>query len=183
LAQLGEPASVILVEGVSDQIAIEALARTEGRDLGALRIAVVPVGGAHAIGRFVEHFAGAGVRRIVVLCDAGEEAVVRRAVAGADPAVPILVCRADLEDELIRAVTAEGVQGLLGANGDLGSFRTLQKQPPWREQPVHTQLRRFLASGATRKLRYAEQLSVAAAGLGRVPTPLSAALDAALSAP
>jgi hypothetical protein len=91
--------------------------------------------------------------------------------------VPVFVCDADLEDELIRATTPDRVQDLLESHGNLGSFRTLQKQPTWRDQPVHAQLRRFLASGATRKLRYAEVLTVAAVALGRVPAPLQAVLD------
>jgi hypothetical protein len=181
LARLDEPATVILVEGVSDQIAIEALARAQGRDLNALEVAAVPVGGAHALGRFVAHFGGTGVGRVVVLCDAGEELVVRRAMAEVGATAPVFVCRADLEDELIRAVTPDVVQDLLDAHGNLASFRTLQKQPPWRDQPVHNQLRRFLASGATRKLRYAEALTVAAVELDRVPTPLSGVLDVASS--
>jgi hypothetical protein len=177
LARLGEPATVILVEGVSDQIAIETLARAEGRDLEA---AVVPIGGAHAFGQFLDRFgpAGAGLR-VVVLCDADEEPVIRRAVARAGVEVPVFVCEADLEDELIRAVTPDRVQDLLDVHGNLGSFRTLQKQPTWRDQALHAQLRRFLASGATRKLRYAEELMVAAVGLGRVPAPLQGVLDAA----
>ena len=120
---LGEADTVILVEGVSDQIAVEALARAEGRDLVALRVAVVPTGGAHAIGHFVVRLgpAGAGLR-VVALCDAGEAPVVRTAVARAAGDVPVFVCHADLEDELIRAVTPAGVQDVLGAHGDLGSL-------------------------------------------------------------
>lgn len=176
---LGEADKVILVEGVSDQIAVEALARAEGRDLVALRVAVVPTGGAHAIGHFVVRLGRAGVGlRVVALCDSGEAPVVRTAVARAAGDVPVFVCHADLEDELIRAVTPAGVQDVLGAHGDLGSFRTLQKQPPWRDQPVQAQLRRFFGSGATRKLRYAEDLVVAAVALGRVPAPLRHVLDA-----
>jgi hypothetical protein len=179
-ARLGEPTTVILVEGVSDQIAIETLARAEGRDLEALQAAIVPIGGAQAFGQFLDRFgpAGAGLR-VVVLCDAGEEPVVRRAVARSGVEVPVFVCEADLEDELIRAVTPDRVQDLLDVHGNLGSFRTLQKQPTWRDQAVHAQLRRFLASGATRKLRYAEELMVAAVGLCRVPAPLQGVLDVA----
>lgn len=176
LARLGEPATVILVEGVSDQIAIETLARAQGRRLDAVDAAVVPTGGAHAIGQFVARFgpAGAGLR-VVAMCDVGEELVVRRAIAGTD--VAVFVCDLDLEDELIRAVTPEGVQRLLDGHGNLGSFRTLQKQPNWRGRPVQAQLRRFLASGSTRKLRYAEELVLIAVECGRVPSPMQAVLD------
>jgi hypothetical protein len=182
LAQLGEAHTVILVEGISDQIAIETLARETGCDLHSHDAAVVPIGGAQAIGQFIGRFGpgGAGLR-LLGLCDAGEESVFRRAVARAGADLPVFVCLADLEDELIRAVNPDRVQALLAAHGNFGSFRTLQKQPTWRDQPIQAQLRRFLASGARRKLRYAEALVVAAVALGCVPTPLQAVLDAAVS--
>jgi hypothetical protein len=176
----GEPASVVLVEGVSDQIAIEVLARAQGRDLEAHGVAVVPMGGAHAIGNFLARFgpAGAGLP-VIGLCDAGEERAVRRVAVRAGVDMPLFVCRADLEDELIRAVTPGGVQAVLDANGDLDAFRTLQKQPAWRHGPVQAQLRRFLGSAAAREVRYAEALTGAAAALGRAPAPLQSVLDAA----
>ncbi len=43
--------TVVLVEGVSDQMAVEALAVRRGRDLGAEGIAVIPMGGSKNIGR------------------------------------------------------------------------------------------------------------------------------------
>ena len=45
--------AVVLVEGVSDQRALEALAERRGRDLEAEQVAIVPIGGAQAIGRFL----------------------------------------------------------------------------------------------------------------------------------
>jgi len=45
--------AVVLVEGVSDQIAVETLAGRRGRDLAAEGIAVLPVGGAHGVGRYL----------------------------------------------------------------------------------------------------------------------------------
>ena len=182
LARVGDATTVILVEGISDQIAVETLARALGRPLAAAGVAVVPTGGVSGMGRFLAHFgpAGGDRRRLVVLCDIGEEGIVRRAIArSSDEGVPVFVCDADLEDELIRAVTPEGVERLLDAGGTLGSFRSLQHQQQWRDRPVHEQLRRFLASGATRKLRYAEELSLAVAALDRVPAPLLAVLSTA----
>jgi hypothetical protein len=182
VAALGDATTVILVEGVSDQIAVETLARHTGRDLPALGTAVVPTGGAHGIRQFVDRFGpgGAGLH-VVVLCDAGEESLVRRRLAstGAATAVPVFVCDEDLEDELIRAVSPDRVEELLAAGDTLGSFRSLQNQPAWRGQPVTAQLRRFLSSGATRKLRYAEELVTAAVALDRVPAPLLGVLDTA----
>jgi hypothetical protein len=85
------------------------------------------------------------------------------------------VCVDDLESELIRAVGPARVEALFDSQGDLGSFRTLQKQPAWRTQRVEDQMRRFLGSGARRKLRYA-RLLVGSVDLDRVPHPLDAVL-------
>jgi hypothetical protein len=148
---------VVLVEGESDRIALETLARRLG-----LEVAVVAMGGAHAIGRYAGPFA-------VGLCDAKEAPIFRRALEH------VFVCDEDLEDELIRALGAERVEEILEANGDLGSFRTFQKQPEWRGRPARDQLRRFFGSGARRKLRYAELL-VEALDLERAPEPLVEAL-------
>jgi histidinol dehydrogenase len=54
LARVAGARAVILVEGVSDQIAAETLARRRGRRLGAEGVTVGPVGGAHAIARLPE---------------------------------------------------------------------------------------------------------------------------------
>ena len=58
------------------------------------------------------------------------------------------VCVADLEDELIRSLGAAAVERVVDAQGDLRSFRTLQKQAAWQERSTEEQLRRFLGSGA-----------------------------------
>ena len=50
--------AVVLVEGVSDQRALEALAERRGRDLGAEQVAIVPIGGAQAIGRVLRELRG-----------------------------------------------------------------------------------------------------------------------------
>jgi hypothetical protein len=159
--------SVVLVEGLSDQLAVEAVARRRGLDLGAAGVAVLPIGGAHAVGRFAERLSHL---RLAGLCDAQEASLFRAALDG--PAVH--VCTADLEDELLRAHGPAGVEALFREHGDLAAFRTFQKQPAWRGRPVDDQLRRFLTSADRRKLRYARILAATAA---RVPSPLIAVLD------
>ena len=72
--------SVVLVEGRSDKAAVEALAARRGRDLAAEGVDVVAMGGAQAIGRFLEPYAGA---RLSVLCDEAEEEDIRRGFARA----------------------------------------------------------------------------------------------------
>src|SRR6185312_6010692 len=66
--------SVVLVEGMSDQAAVQTLAERSGRDLHADGVFVVPMGGATNVGHFVDLFGpgGFGVR-LAGLCDQGEE--------------------------------------------------------------------------------------------------------------
>jgi hypothetical protein len=186
LAKAAAAEAVVLVEGISDQIAVETLAARHGRDLDGERVVVVPIGGAHAFTRYLTQFgpAGAGLR-LAGLCDIGEENVVRRGLVNAGIGSPgtradmerlgFYVCVEDLEDELIRAIGTAQVEELIDSQGDLGSFRSLQRQPEWRGQPAGEQLRRFLGSGARRKLRYA-RLLVGAVDLDRLPHPLEAVI-------
>jgi hypothetical protein len=177
---------VVLVEGISDQVALEALAERRRRDLDAEGISIVPIGGAQAIGAFLELFGpqGFGVR-LAGLCDAAEEGHFRRGLERAGlgsnltraemEALGFYVCVADLEDELIRALGAASVEQVVDAHGDLGSFRTLQKQPAWQGRSVEEQLRRFMGSGGSRKIEYARWL-VDALDLAHVPRPLDRVL-------
>ena len=168
--------ALVVVEGASDQIAVETLAERRGIDLAEARIRVVSLGGAHRIGRFLEEL---GPRvdglRLVGLCDAGEAPVFRAALERADVDSGFYVCDADLEDELIRALGVEAVEEIVAANGDLQRFRKLQQMPAWRGRPTDEQLRRFIAAGARRKARYA-RLLVDALDLERVPGPLDGVL-------
>jgi predicted ATP-dependent endonuclease of OLD family len=66
----GDLHAVVLVEGLSDQIALETLAERRGRNLDAEGVRVVPIGGAQAIGRFLDQFGRHGVR-LAGLCDVG----------------------------------------------------------------------------------------------------------------
>jgi hypothetical protein len=178
--------AVVLVEGVSDQVALETLAGRCGRNLEAEGVSVVPIGGAQAIGRFLNRFGPEGLDvRLAGLYDAAEEDEFRRgferAGLGSDLAraemerLGFHVCVADLEDELIRALGAVTVEQVVDAHGDLGSFRTLQKQRAWKGRPKEEQLRRFMGSGGRRKIRYARFL-VEALDLTRVPRPLERVL-------
>jgi len=119
------------------------------------------------------------------LCDAGEEDVWRRSLERAGlgshltrvgmERLGFYVCVADLEDELIRALGPASVEAVLDTQGDLGSFRTFQKQPAWRNQSVERQLRRFMGSADRRKIRYA-RLLLDALDLDHVPRPLDGVL-------
>ena len=180
MAETG-PSAVVLVEGISDQVAVHALAERRDRNLDAEGVSVVPIGGAQALGRYLEHFGPQGLDlRLAGLCDAGEQEHVRSAMErsglGADlERLGFYVCDPDLEGELIRAVGGVAVEAVVEAQGDLGPFRTLQKQPEWRGRPLEEQLRRFMGSGGRRKIRYARFL-VQALDLTRVPRPLDSVL-------
>ena len=178
--------AVVLVEGLSDQAALEALAERRGRDLDAEGISVVPIGGAQSVGRFLERYGPAGLDLgLAGLCDVGEESEFKRGLERAGLGTDLTradlellgfyVCDADLEDELIRALGAASVEQVVEAQGELRAFRTLQKQTAWRDRPVEEQLRRFMGSGGRRKIRYG-RLLVAALDLNRVPRPLDRVL-------
>ena len=186
LAELDDARAIVLVEGLSDQIAVETLAARRGRNLEHEGVVVVPIGGAQAIGRFLARFGPKGLdTRLAGLCDSGEEEVFRRSLEQAGfgsnltrvdmERLGFHVCVVDLEDELIRALGPAAIEAVLESQGDLGSFRTFQKQLAWRGRTVEAQLRRYLGSADRRKLRYARPL-VDALDLDRVPRPLDGVL-------
>jgi hypothetical protein len=175
--------AVVLVEGISDQLALEALAERRGRDLDSEGVSIVAMGGAQAIGRFLETLGPRGLNvRLAGLCDAAEEGDFRRGLERAGlgsnltradmERLGFYVCVADLEDELVRSVGATAVEQIIAAEGELGSFRTFQKQPAKRELSYEQQLWRFMWN---RKARYATLL-VHSLDLTRVPRPLDRVL-------
>jgi hypothetical protein len=175
--------AVVLVEGVSDKVALETLAVRRGRNLAAEGVSVMAIGGAQAIGRFLDLYGPLGSNvGLAGFCDAGEERAFRRAIERAglgndlDRAgmerLGFFVCDRDLEDELIRCLGAQVVEEILAVNGKLGSFRTYQKQPAHRARATEEQLRGFLTNW---KIRLAAPL-VEALELGCVPRPLNGVL-------
>jgi OLD-like protein len=174
--------TVVLVEGVSDRVAVQAMAARRGRDLASGGVGVVPMGGARSIGRYLRLFGPGGLDLTLAgLCDAGAEGDVgrglERAGLGANlgraemASLGFYVCVLDLEDELIRCLGAAAVEQVVASQGELGPFRTFQRQPAQRERGLHQQLHRFMGTGSGRKTRYA-QLLVDALDLTNVPEPL-----------
>ena len=160
---------MVLVEGLSDQAAVHAVANRCGRDLDADGVSVIPLGGATNIGRFLARFGPQGLDlRLTGLCDAGEERYyqrgLERAGLGADltraemESFGFFVCDADLEDELIRALGVTAVQHVVEAEGEMRLFRSFQRQPAQRERATDRQLRRFIGTLSGRKIRYATSL-------------------------
>ena len=177
--------AVILVEGISDRLALEVVASRCGRILSTEGVSVVAMGGAKNFGRFLDRFGprGLGVA-LAGLYDAAEEPDFRRGLERAGlgsglsradmERLGFHACVEDLEDELIRALGADAVIEVIEARGELGSFRTLQKQPEWRGRAIEQQLRRFLGN-ASRKIECAPLL-VEALDHSKVPRPLEEVL-------
>jgi hypothetical protein len=179
--------TAVLVEGVSDQLALQALARRRGRNLAAERVSIVPMGGATNIRTFLTRFGPEGLDlKLAGLCDAAEEGdfqhALERAGLGANLTRPDMerlgfyVCVADLEDELIRALGVAAVERVIEAQSELQAFRTFQREPQWRARRAEDQLRRFLGTHRGRKIQTAALL-VEALDLARVPRPLDGVLD------
>src|SRR5256886_11132390 len=106
--------TIVLVEGVTDELALTLAARRLGRDLEAEGVSVVPINGAHAISRFLRELAAEEPgAKLAGLYDEGEEEVIRTALerAGYGPrldrspleGVGFFACIADLGAELILA--------------------------------------------------------------------------------
>ena len=164
--------AMVLVEGVSDRVAVETLAVRRGRDLAAEGVAVVAIGGAQAIERAARALGGV---RLAGLYDVGEERAVLRGLERAGVgAEGFFACDPDLEGELVRALGAERMLALVEERGQLGAFRTYRKQPAQRAKPLDAQLHGWLHNW---KIRYAAPL-VEALDLARVPPPLDAVLAA-----
>jgi hypothetical protein len=178
----GTARAVVLVEGVSDQRALETLAARRGHDLASAGVAIVAMGGSKNVRYAVDRFGAAGLDlRLAGLVDAPEEGDYRRALERAGltlgptradlERLGFFVCEADLEDELIRALGPARVEAILEANGDLSTFRTFQYQPAQRGRAFHAQLRRFMGTKGGRKEAYAAHL-VEALDLEEMPRPL-----------
>jgi hypothetical protein len=159
--------AVVLVEGITDRIALEAVAAKLGRDLAAENVEIVPIGGAQAVRRAYAQYEG---QRVGGLCDVGEERWFRRILGDAT-----YVCVRDLEDELIRALGPDRVQEVVAAQGELETFRNFQNQVFWRGRPVERQLQRWLQNGG-RQHRY-PPLLIAAMEPEEIPRPLAGVLE------
>jgi hypothetical protein len=132
------------------------------------------MGGYGNLPRVLEAYRGV---RLAGLYDVGEERHFLRALGCRDrdelERAGFYACTRDLEDELTRAVGPDGMERVLEQQGDLRAFRTYQKQPAHRAEPLEQQLHGFMWN---RKQRYAELL-VDALELDRMPRPLDLVLD------
>ncbi|MEU4083194.1 TOPRIM nucleotidyl transferase/hydrolase domain-containing protein [Streptomyces aureus] len=186
--------TVVLLEGPSDRAAVEALARSRGRDLEAEGVCVLAMNGAMSVGRFARVLGPDGLGlRLTGLCDEAERGYYSRALEQDSPEPrtalrrtpdrarardhAFFVCAADLEDELIRALGVSRVEELVREEGDLRALRTFQRQPAQHGRSPQRQLRRFLGTKKGRKIHYGRVL-VEALTPGQVPAPLEDLLTA-----
>jgi hypothetical protein len=176
VTQAYRASTVVLVEGISDRIALEIIARRVGRDLTKDGIAVVAMGGATNVAKFVTLFGNA---RVAGLYDIAQERHVARSLArtGLDVAaglgsIGFFACVADLEDELIRAVGIHRVEQIVEAAGEIASLRRMQHEPFHRGASPEQQVHRFISARAGRKYQYARLLSEAM-DVARIPRPLA----------
>jgi hypothetical protein len=182
MSQGAKPRKVVLVEGVSDQVAIETMARRSHHDIRTEGILIVPIGGATNIRGFLDLFGPRGYDVSVAgLCDAAEEGFFRRGLESAGLGATIsradmeevgfYVCVEDLEDELIRCLGSADVERIIDSERERGALRTFEKQPAQQGRSRNAQLRRFMGTRSGRKIRYA-RLLVEALDMSNVPRPL-----------
>lgn len=184
--------TVVLVEGESDRLAVEAVAARLGHDLAAASAVVVSMDGVTNLRRHLAELATLPLRpRVIGLFDAGEVAYLHAVVAEAGlgstntiddlASLGFFACDPDLEGEFIAALGADRVQQLLAEHGELARFRTLQHQPYHRARPVEAQLRRFMGTHSGRKARFAP-IFVEALDEARIPVALSSLVASAVGA-
>lgn len=161
--------TIVLVEGNSDRVALEEFARR----LGIAPPTIMAIGGAHAAARVAANIRETTPhQRIIGMVDAGEQRSFARAID------EVFICDRDLEDELIRGLGIEATLQVIEQQGELDSFRTLQKQPAYRDRPLVDQVRQFLHGRSGNKARYAA-LFAEAIDLNKIPIPLKDVLAAA----
>ncbi len=179
--------AIILVEGVTDELALSLAARRLGRDLEAEGVSIVPINGAHAMSRFLRRLAADEPEaKLAGLYDAGEEEIIRTAleVAGYGPdldrkrleEIGFFACVVDLEDELIRAAGDSLLARLIELEGDGQPWHTFRNQRAWNGRPVDQQSRRFIRSVSERNSRYIRAI-VETIDPSLLPRPIRLLLD------
>lgn len=165
MATSSDARTIVLVEGVTDELALNLAALRLGRDLAAENVSVVPINGAHAISRFLPRLAADEPRaKLAGLYDEAEEEIIRAALerAGHRPGlerhglegIGFFACSADLEDELVRAAGEAVMARLIQREGDTQPWHAFRRQPAWQGRPLDQQFHRFLRSMSERNSRY-----------------------------
>ncbi len=174
----------ILVEGVSDQYAIDALAARKGRNRDAAGVSIVVMAGGGGIKAYLPLLGpkGLGVK-LAGLCDVSDEARWSKALGnngfgkGLDRAamtkVGFFVCDKDLEDVLITALGTAQTLHIIDGQGDKAAFEAFANEPTHSGKSLHDQLHDFIHG---RNVTYAALL-VDALDLAKVPAPLEGVVN------
>jgi hypothetical protein len=165
--------TVVLVEGLSDRVAVETVAARLGCPLDGRGVAVLPTGGATNVGRFLAMLGPQGRDvRLAGLCDAAEAGWLRTRLDRAGVGTQgFFVCDRDLEDELIRAAGTDAVLAIVDREGERESLRRLRQMPYHRGGSLDAHLHRFIGVRSGRKERYARLLAEAV-DADSMPAPL-----------
>jgi len=161
--------SVILVEGPSDKLALQAAAEKLSKDLDSRGASIIELDGANTLATFLKLVGKTGFDLpIYALCDADKESLWRSTLQSAGygtletradlEAFGFLVADRDLEDELIRALGVARVKAAITNEGDDSAWATFQKQGTQRGLPELEQLRNFIQVRTARKVQYAPVL-------------------------
>ena len=170
LAAAVDATVVVLVEGISDQIAVDAMLARSDRGLDDLVVAV-PIGGAQAVDKALARFSERDDLMVLGLCDYAEANFFAKAFEAHGLDGNYFVCNPDLEAELIAAFEPAELEAIIEAQGELKSLRIMQKQAAWRDRRFGEQAHRWIRARALRSSRYASVL-IATADEDRLPKPL-----------
>jgi putative ATP-dependent endonuclease of the OLD family len=131
--------TAILVEGLSDQLAIETLASRLNVDLDAKAASIVACEGAGSVGSFLSLLGPTGLGlRLLGLCDADwaerwREELSARGLTVADRAemerIGFGVSDPDLEAELVAALGTAPVEAVIATSGRSGELTRFENQP------------------------------------------------------
>lgn len=175
----------MLLEGVSDVAAVQVLAARRGIDT-VTDVRLVDLHGVTNARRALVGLVRATPDvQVLGLCDAAEVGFVLGALAAvgrevedarALPAHGFFICRADLEQELIRALGPDRTVRLVHELGLGPKLASLQQQPAWQCRAVADQLHRFCGVASGRKALMAAALAAALAP-EEIPEPLERLLS------
>jgi hypothetical protein len=184
VARASDAVAVVLVEGLSDAIAMEIIAARCDRRLRDERVAVVPMGGVTNIGRFMSLF-GRRAREVKIagLYDVGAHDHVCKVLESEWPgrvparsgleALGFYACVEDLEDEFIRSLGVAAVEQIVERQGQIRSFRKMQHEPHHRGRIVSQQIHQFVGRW---RYRYARLLAEAV-DVRSIPRPVESVLE------
>jgi predicted ATPase len=174
----------ILVEGISDHYAIEALATRKAKNIDAAGVSIVVLAGASSINNYLALLGPKGLRvRLAGLADVSDEARWSKALeanglgANLDRAgmakIGFHICDPDLEGVLIAALGNARTIQVIHDQGDNAAFERFCKQPAHSGKSLQQQLHDFIHG---RNVEYAMPL-VDALDLTKVPAPLEGVLN------